>query len=41
MPNILLAVNGVINESVTLPSARQKTLGKEPDSGSASIVNGR
>jgi hypothetical protein len=35
---VLLSVNAVITESRTLPSARQKALGKEPNSGSEGLV---
>lgn len=35
VPSVLFSVNVVVTESRTLPSARQKALGKEPDSGSA------
>jgi hypothetical protein len=34
VPRVLLSVNAIVTESRTLPSARQKALGKKPDFGS-------
>jgi hypothetical protein len=36
MPSVLHSVNHLVTESRNLPSARQKALGKVPDSGSGS-----